>query len=206
MASGVPVHILILEHTGKCNKGVCHQILGTVQNNVSDLGLHRGYYVADTKAAEAGIDHMWHIGRVTMMLFMLEEGLLNTTSDIFMRNLTILGLPCLVILMGTLAIFVYLMLRTQDSALIKLQQAVLGFFFMVGQQNDGYLMAACDRHDHGRVMFLITLIASMLCLTIYEAQLAAQIATPQDNKMTLGPLNREGAGDGVILKDRKSEG
>ncbi len=159
---------------------------------MADLGLHRGYYAADTSAFKAGLDYLWPMGDVTLKLLTLEEGLLDTHSDIFIRNLHIFVVPCLIILMATLAILFYMLFRTQDSTMINFEQAVLGYFFIVGQQHDGYLLTACDKYVHGRVIFFIAILSSMLCLNIYESQMAAQIATSQIKELTLNNLNNDG--------------
>ncbi len=207
LACGAPVHVMAHTNSGKCGDKRCTQIMATMEANLSDLALHRGFYVGDQAAYDAGIENHWHVGKVDMNLVALRKDLYDGTHDIFTftQGFLLALIPCLAVLMGSLSIFAYMHFYTDYPTKAKLEKTIIGYFHFVAQQSDGSLALALSGTSKGRAILLLTLVSSMLCLNIYEAQMAAKIATTTTEGLTLERLNSDGIHHDIYLRKEQQK-
>ncbi len=188
-------------------------MLGSVVANESDVALKPSLYVGEAPLA-SGVKFLWPVSTVSLLLVIKREGLKDFGSDIFLRRKAIALVACSSVVLCSLALLGYIMLRKKRGRRWQdgLAEAFFWCFSLLGQQIDMSLLeggggrASSHTSTQGfRALLLLSLTASMLCLHIYQAQLASEITARRQQELTLDSLRADGHDHVLYLRKEQKD-
>lgn len=210
LALGPTTEVLVypFSNTGSCQKKEsaykCTKILESVVANQSDLALQVGYFVAEVPLA-AGVNFAWPVATITIDLAATKESMRQIRSDIFLKRIPVALLACSSVFLCCLVLLILFLLTNQEKCSASFVSALFWFFSILGQQGDSCLLDKFRGFYTSRALLLVGLTSSLLCLNIYNAQMASYITARQRKALTLENLWTDDHGHILHLRKRQFE-
>ncbi len=203
LALGAKRKVLVhpFQHRGKCYRKTytCSDIFASVVANKSDLGLQTGIFVGEVSLA-SGVDFAWPVASITIDLATTKLSMRQIWPDIFLTRILATVLACSSVFACCLVLFVMTILRKEEKCTSSFGNVLFWFFSILGQQGDLYLSQKYKASSAFKALLLSAVVSSMLCLNIYNAQMASQITAREQVALTLENLLLGGHGHTLYLR------
>ncbi len=157
--------------------------LSSVASNESDISL---FYHHVTAGEASRVDHLWKVGDNDIVLMTLREHLL-AEEDVFLHQLKLLAGTCLLLLLVTLVLAGTLFLARGPAGALK--SVAMWYVEILSQQGDHDVWSETAAGQASRLVMVGGLLVSLVCLNLFTARLASDIALREMNVLTLRSMN-----------------
>ena len=200
LAFGREVLVRPFRYRGKCipHKGLCTNTLGSVLANESDLAFHYQLYSMEAPA-RMGVAFAWPVRAVRVCLIARRDRLADTGTDIFVRRRGAVAMYCGIVAACAAVLLLLLPLPSENQRARQWRDGfcnVVALWLPATLANAGEPPEMTEEKNcsSGTIVTLWAAVlfvgaaAGLLCLNIWVAQIASDIAASSDTPLTLENL------------------